>query len=316
MSTWTAVIALLFAFSLDLWLGRPASPWHPLVWMRKYLELAGRRIAPHKPMPSPDWLAFSAGALGWYCGASMVVLLAWLLQWSLLFLDPGLAGLVLGASLKPMVSWRFPRLELLKIEAALAQSLEAGRRELGLLVKRDVTQLDEIEVRESAIECLAEHLNVSVVAPVFWFFLAGLPGAVFYRYVNLAGAMWGNRGFRDGGDWAWAGKWAARADDLLTWLPARLTAVLIAAMARGMPWRELPREAGRTPSPNSGWPTAAMALALGRRLRKPGVCVLNETGASPDVGDSGRALSLSGRVVAVVLACTCVGLFLAWERPW
>ena len=316
MSTWTAVIALLFAFSLDLWLGRPASRWHPLLWMRKYLELAGRQIAPHKPMPSPDWLAFSAGALAWYCGATMVVLLTWLLQWGLLFLDAGPAGLLLGAALKPMVSWRFPRLELLKIEAALAQSLEAGRRELGLLVKRDVTQLDEVEVRESAIECLGEHLNVSVVAPVFWFFVAGLPGAVLYRYVNLAGATWGYRGFRDGANWEWAGKWAARADDVLTWLPARITAFLIVAVAWRMPLRELRREAGRMPSPNSGWPTAAMALALGRRLRKPGVCVLNGDGAAPNVGDSGRALRLSGRVVAVLLACTCVALLLAWERPW
>jgi adenosylcobinamide-phosphate synthase len=220
----------------------------------------------------PDWLAFSAGALAWYGGASIAVMLAWLYQWSaLVALDPALAGVVLGAMLKPMLSWRFFRLEVIRVETALATSLDEGRRQLGRVVEREVMQLDEADVRESAIESLCANLNVWVVAPVFWFLVAGLPGAVFYRFASSAGAMWGHRGFYAGANWEWAGKWAARADDVLSWLPARITMFLIAALAGGLPWRELRREAARTPSPNRGWPSAAMALALGTRLRKPGV---------------------------------------------
>ena len=151
---------------------------------------------------------------------------------------------------------------------------------------------------------------------MFWFLVAGLPGAVFYRFANTAGAMWGYRGFRAGADWEWAGKWAARADDVLSWLPARITAFLIAALAGGLPWRELRREAGARPSPNSGWPMAAMALALGRRLRKPGVCVFNARRRAAGRRRHRPRAQLSGRVVAVLLAWTCLAFFLAWERPW
>jgi adenosylcobinamide-phosphate synthase len=318
MATWTAVIALLFAFGLDLWLsGKPISRWHPVVWVRTYLGWMGGRIAPRALVPSPDWLAFSGGALAWYGGAAVAVMLAWLLQWATLsVLDGALAGIAIGAMLKPMLSWRLHRLEVMKVETALAQSLDAGRRQLGRVDDPEVMQLDEAEVRESAIEALAANLNVSVVAPVFWFLVAGLPGAVFYRFAQMAGEMWGYRGFRAGANWEWAGKWAARADDVLSWLPSRITAFLIAALAGGLPWGEWRREAGRTPSPNRGWPTAAMALALGRRLRKPGACVLNRTGDSPQRADTARALKLSDRVVMVLLAWACLAFVLAWERPW
>jgi adenosylcobinamide-phosphate synthase len=310
MSSWTAVIALLLAFGLDRWFGEPPARWHPVVWTGKYLGWIGGLIAPRITLPSPNWLAFWAGALAWFGGAMLATLLAWLLQWSLLRLDAVAAGLLLGVLLKPMLSWRLLRVEVGFVEAALAQSLDAGRRQLGRLVSREVMRLDEAGVRESAIESLAENLNDSVVAPVFWFLVAGLPGAVFYRFANTADAMWGYRGFRAGADWEWAGKWAARADDALSWVPARITALLIAALAGGLRWRELRREAARTPSPNSGWPMAAMALALQRRLRKPGVYALNEAGALPQPADTARALVLAGRAVTTLLAGTCLVIFL------
>ena len=316
MATGTAVIALLFAFCLDLWLGKPVSRWHPLARIRGYLGWAGTRIAPHRRTPSPDWLAFSAGALAWSAGAAVCVLLAWLLQWGALLLDPALAGLALGALLKSMLSWRCLRLEVMKVEAALAQSPEAGREQFDRLAGRDVPELDAIDVREATLQWLAENLVASVVAPVFWFFVAGLPGAVFYRFANMAGAVWGHHGFRAGADWEWAGKWAARADDVLTWLPARLTAFLITALSPGWPWREMRREAAHFSSANSGWPAAALALALGTRLRKPGLGVLNGAGAYPEPEHTLRALNLAGRAVAVLLAWICVVLVLAWERPW
>jgi len=314
--------ALLFAFLLDRAFGEPGARWHPVVWMGKYLGWIGSRIAPREALPSPDWRSFWAGALAWYGGAVIVALAAWLLQFFLLRFavqrdDPWLAALALGALLKPMLAWRMLHSEVQAVEAALAESLESGRRRLGLLVSREVMQLQDDEVRESAIESLAENLNDSVVAPVFWFVVAGLPGAVLYRYANTADAMWGYRGFRAGLDWEWAGKWAARVDDALSWIPARITALLLATVAGGLSLQRVRGEAAHTPSPNSGWPMAAMALALGVRLRKPGVYALNEEGREPLAADTSRAVTLAARAIAVLLAAASLALWLrpVWELP-
>ena len=314
MTASTLAIALLFAFCLDRWFGEPPAAWHPVVWMGRYLGWIGGQIAPRQVPAQPDWRAFWAGALAWYGGAVIAGLAAYLLQMTVLEWGGVMGGFVLGALLKPMLAWRMLWGEVAAVEIALGESLAAGRQQLGRLVSREVMQLDEAQVRESAIESLAENLNDSVVAPVFWFLVAGLPGAVVYRFANTADAMWGYRGFRAGSHWEWAGKWAARADDVLSWLPARITAFLIALMARGIPFGELRANAARTPSPNSGWPMAAMALALNCRLRKPGVYTLNANAASPTASDTQRALRLADHCVAVLLLATCAAAFvIEWE---
>jgi adenosylcobinamide-phosphate synthase len=165
--------------------------------------------------------------------------------------------------------------------------------------------LTETQVRESAIETLAENLNDSVVAPIFWFVLLGLPGAALYRFANTADAMWGYPGIYKGQNWAWAGKWAARSDDVLSWLPARITAALLLVVAgvRGIALvRRLPEEARKTPSPNSGWPMAAMALNLGVALRKPDVYVLNARGRAAESTDTTVALVYASKsLLALVI---------------
>lgn len=216
-----------------------------------------------------------------------------------------LAAVGLGLCLKPLLAWRMLRTEVLAVEAALGQSLAAGRERLGWLVSRDVATLTEAQVRESAIESLAENLSDSVVAPLFWFALAGLPGAALYRFANTADAMWGYRTVRGGRQWEWAGKWAARADDVLNWLPARLTGCVLALWAGGRVLRALPAQADLTPSPNSGWPMAAMALALGVRLGKPGVYALNAAGRQPVASDVGQAIYFCQKVLLVLV---CVAL--------
>lgn len=315
LSAWAIVVALLFAFWLDRAFGEPSGRWHPVVWMGKYLGWIGGRIAPRERRAEADWLAFSSGALAWYGGAMLAGLAAYLLQSSLLRLNQALAGLLLGMLLKPMFSWRMLRTEALAVETELQRSLDAGRLQLGRLVSREVMRLTPEEVRESAIESLAENLNDSVVAPVFWFLVAGLPGAVVYRFANTADAMWGYRSMRAGLYWEWAGKWAARADDVLSWLPARITALLLAACARGLPLGQLKREAGRAASPNSGWPMAAMALALGVRLRKPGVYVLHEAGAGAQSNDIQRAVQLATRSI-VLLVVLAVATAFAVAQGW
>jgi len=153
-----------------------------------------------------------------------------------------------------------------------------------------------------------------VVAPLFWFVVAGLPGAALYRFANTADAMWGYRGARAGREWEWAGKWAARADDVLSWLPARLTGGLLALVGHGT-WRRaglrmLRREAARTPSPNSGWPMAAMALRLGVRLGKPGVYTLNAGAGAPVAGAVQRAVQLAAQAVTAWAAVAALAIVL------
>lgn len=311
----TALLALLVALCLDRWFGEPAARWHPVVWMGGYLRLAGEALAPAQagpPRRHRQMALLLGGALAWLAGAVAVGLAAFAIERAALEFAAGAAGLLLGVALKPLLAWRMLREETAAVELGLARSLDAARAQLGRLVSRDVASLTETQVRESAIESLAENLNDSLVAPVFWFLLLGLPGAAVYRFANTADAMWGYRGQRGGRDWEWVGKWAARADDVLSWLPARITALLLGAVAGGLPWGLLRREAGRTPSPNSGWPMAAMALALGVCLRKPGVYALNGAGRAPQRADAQRAQTLAARAV---LALTVLSMPVLMKWP-
>lgn len=322
-------LLLLMALWIDSRWGEPRAALHPVVWMGKYLEAYGRVTAQREP-----WLAFVLGALAWIVGAGLVGILAYVFQalvfgeiekllatgtddasgfhfWGLLGLSVALA--IYAVLLKSMLSWRMLKAETAAVEVALRHSLQAGRDRLSWLVSRDTALLSESDVRQSVIESLAENLNDSVVAPIFWFVLLGLPGAVVYRFANTADAMWGYRSPR----WEWAGKWAACADDVLSWVPARLTALVLFAVA----WVVMARsqrsalslaavvvEARKTPSPNSGWPMASMALFLGVSLRKPGVYTLNPCGRNPGPDDTAEAQRLAGATVRAVGVLACAAL--------
>ncbi|AVS68272.1 cobalamin biosynthesis protein CobD [Paracidovorax avenae] len=307
---WAAALAA--ALVIDRWWGEPPVALHPVVWMGRALHGCGERIAPAQPVAA-DARAFVLGAAAWLLMALVVAGAAGALQHAALQLPAWLAVPVLALLLKPLLAWRMLRDEVVAVEDALAQSLEAGRERLSRLVSRDVHALQAVQVRESAIESLAENLNDSVVAPLFWFALLGLPGAALYRFANTADAMWGYPGMRGGRYWQWAGKWAARADDLLSWVPARITAVLLALCGRRVRWAAVARQARRTPSPNSGWPMAAMALALDVRLCKPGVYTLHRRGRAAAPPDTHRAAALAARAVAW---CLPLALAALWALEW
>ncbi len=300
----SAAIALLVALAADRWWGEPPLPIHPVVWMGRALGWTGEWVQRHTRQGEGgrDTLAFTLAAHVWCLLAGVVVGLTCVLAELLHFLPWWCSALLIGVLLKPMLAWALLWHEVKAVEDALGVSLAAGREQLARLVSRDVGQLSEAQVRESVIESLAENLNDSVVAPIVWFLLWGLPGAALYRFSNTADAMWGYRGIYKGQNWEWAGKWAACADDVMSWLPARITAALLLA-ARGRQglalWPRLKTQARQTPSPNSGWPMAAMALNLDVALCKPGVYVINPQGrevTSDDVacaiGHASKALTL------------------------
>jgi len=306
------LFALLVALAIDVWFGEPSSRFHPVVWMGNYLSFFESWVAPSHSVASshvPDYPAFGRGALIWLLGAGLVWAVFAELQGLFVQLSAVLSALLIGLALKPMLAWKMLRGEVFAVETALEQSLEAGRMRLSRLVSRDVTTLTPEQVRESAIETLAENLNDSVVAPLFWFVLLGLPGAALYRFANTTDAMWGYPGAYRGRYWQWAGKWAAHADDVLSWVPARITALLLALVAGGLSMRSLYTQARLTPSPNSGWPMAAMALALGVCLSKPNVYALNAAGRAPQMGDVERSAALASKVwLALVLGAIVAGV--------
>ena len=154
----------------------------------------------------------------------------------------------------------------------LALSLESGRRAVSHIVGRDPETLDEPGVARAAIESLAESTSDGVLAPLFWLLVGGLPGILIYKAVNTADSMIGHKTERHL-EFGWA---SARFDDLLNWIPARLTALLVAGASflnrRADPeraWSTALRDARKHDSPNAGWPEAAFAGALGFQLGGP-----------------------------------------------
>ena len=149
---------------------------------------------------------------------------------------------------------------------AVRLSLTEGRRAVAMIVGRDTNQMDAAAVARAAVESGAENLSDGVVAPAFWFLAAGLPGLLLYKLINTADSMIGHRTPRyEAFGWA-----AARFDDVLNWIPARLTALLIAiAYCRFDIASGVRADARQHRSPNAGWPEAAMARVLGIALSGP-----------------------------------------------
>ncbi|WP_411892489.1 adenosylcobinamide-phosphate synthase CbiB [Yoonia sp. SDW83-1] len=148
---------------------------------------------------------------------------------------------------------------------ALRLSLGDGKRTVAMIVGRDTRDMDEAAVARSAIESAAENLSDGVIAPIFWFAVAGLPGLLVYKAANTADSMIGYRTPRHE-KFGWA---AARFDDLLNLIPARLTALLIWGVTARPDMRKILRDARLHRSPNAGWPEAAMAYGLGIALSGP-----------------------------------------------
>ena len=141
-----------------------------------------------------------------------------------------------------------------------------GRRAVAMIVGRDTDGLDGPGVARAAIESGAENFSDGVIAPAFWFLIAGLPGILIYKLVNTADSMIGYRTPRHEA-FGWA---AARLDDVLNWVPARLTAGMIAlAFWSTRAVDVIRRDARLHRSPNAGWPEAAMAGVLGVGLAGP-----------------------------------------------
>jgi adenosylcobinamide-phosphate synthase len=295
-------VSIVLALIIDRLFGEPPASIHPVVWMGRYLKHIGSELPDLAPRR-----ALLLGALYWLLGAAVVALVYGCAAVWAATLPPWLDIALTALLLKPLFALRLLLREVGAVENSLALGIQCGRTRLSHIVSRDTSTLDASEVRESSLESLAENLSDSLVGPLFWFALLGLPGAAVYRFANTADAMWGYRG-----RWEWAGKFAARVDDLLNLIPARITAVglILAGPNRISLFRRLPREAARTASPNSGWPMAALALSLGIRMRKPQVYALNPNGREPLAADTAAALFRAEAIAWIAAGLFAIGTLL------
>ncbi|OZB20071.1 MAG: adenosylcobinamide-phosphate synthase [Rhodobacterales bacterium 34-62-10] len=248
-------MTLILAMLLDAWLGEPRWLWsrapHPAVLMGRLIGWADAR--------------FNRGGARRLKGVAVMVVL-------------GLGAVALGVVLEALgpvvevivaailIAQRSLVEHVLAVADGLRRGLPQGRAAVAMIVSRDTGAMDESAVARAAIESAAENMSDGVVAPLFWFAVAGLPGLLLYKITNTADSMIGYRTPRhDAFGWA-----AARFDDLLNLLPARGTAALI-AVTHGLwrDWRGIVADAGLHRSPNAGWPEAAMARALGIALSGP-----------------------------------------------
>ncbi|MBS9715440.1 adenosylcobinamide-phosphate synthase CbiB [Pseudohalocynthiibacter aestuariivivens] len=252
----TALI-LALALCLDAAFGEPRWLWskfpHPAVLMGRVIGWADKRFnagAARKRNGTLFCIGLSVGAFS--IGAFLAD-----------FFLGDLVSLLLAATLLAQKSLAQ---HVQAVGDALRLSLGDGRRAVAQIVGRDTAEMDETAVTRGAIESAAENFSDGVVAPAFWFLVAGLPGLLVYKVINTADSMIGYRNERYE-DFGWA---SARLDDLLNWIPARLTAVLIAATyLRPDAWHTIRRDAGLHRSPNAGWPEAAMAVVLNVSLSGP-----------------------------------------------
>lgn len=294
------------ALGLDAAFGEPPNHRHPVAWFGRGVS-AFERSVPHE---SPVAARVSGIVL---LGSALAgaVLAAWACQRAADRLPRSANVLVEALLLKQAFAFRSLRDHASAVRRPIQQGdLALARDAVSRMVSRDVSALDEELVASAAIESVAENLSDSVVAPIGWYLLGGLPAAYAYRVTNTLDAM---VGYRSKG---WFGTPSARLDDALNLAPSRLTALLVAA-STVRPLRSLRgaiQDHRRTPSPNSGWPMAAMAHGLGVRLEKPSHHLLNSAGRAPSARDIAKANGLA--ISAVAIGIAVAGLLALGGRSW
>ncbi|WP_423219751.1 adenosylcobinamide-phosphate synthase CbiB [Cognatiyoonia koreensis] len=236
-------MTLVIAMILDAAFGEPKWIWsrvpHPAVLMGRLIGWIDEtyNVGSHR---------FEKGFIAMVCLATGAVLIGLGLR-QIPFVDVIVLAILLAQrSLVEHVS---------AVAMGLRVSLKEGKRAVAMIVSRDTANMTESDVSRSAIESAAENMSDGVIAPIFWFAIAGLPGLLLYKITNTADSMIGYRTPRH----EKFGKAAARLDDLLNIIPARLTALMMWAVTPHSNLAGIRRDAPAHRSPNAGWPEAAMA---------------------------------------------------------
>ncbi|MGC6413017.1 MAG: adenosylcobinamide-phosphate synthase CbiB [Candidatus Puniceispirillaceae bacterium] len=302
------VLIMIIALGLDRLIGWPDGLYrrlsHPVVAMGWLIGTCDTYLN------RSDWPDY----LRRFCGVITVLILISVSGGVALLVVELLPDDVFGTVLITLIAWPFLASHSLHSHVlAVAKPLAAGdidgaRFAVSMIVGRNAEKMDKAAIARAALESLAENTSDGVVAPLFWGVIFGLPGLVVYKAINTMDSMIGYRSERYR-DFGWA---AARLDDVVNWIPARLTGLIYVLVSPQMrySYKIMRRDAPRHRSPNAGWPEAAFAAALNLRLSGPRLYDgqmsadpwLNEKGADPDAGDIEKGLDLFNRLIGVIFA--------------
>lgn len=281
-------LVLWLALGVDRLFSDPPNRWHPVAWLGRFIGWWGR------PAVWPPALQRSAGIVMGVCTAAVFTLPFWFFQTYAPVLYLVIAG---PFALKLCLAWRCLEEHVTAVEEAIAAG--GGRKEVGMLVSRDTGALTDDEVLSAAYESMTENLTDSIIAPLLFFAIFGLGGAACYRAVNTMDAMLGYRDER-----ARLGWFPARADDVLSYLPARCAGLCLLIWFAGQgraraALRIFRRDRKNRPGFNGGVTMSLVAGGVGVRLEKKGVYT---------IGDPDRPLAGAGdEIVAAVRGATLVG---------
>lgn len=291
---------LAIALAIDLTLGEPPNPVHPVAWMGRLASFLEKANVSRSP------------SVQFVYGMLLTLLLVTLFTVPVVLILPYLKGLSYPAYLVAggiVLKLAFSLKELNRAAGRVKQllldgKLEAARYELRALVSRDTRGLTEPQLVSATVESVAENTSDSFVAPLLYFLLFGVPGAIAYRVVNTLDAVIGYHG-----KYEYLGKFASRLDDVLNFIPARLTALLfvLASFLSGRntrsAWQVARGQHARTESPNAGWVMAAVAGAIDGQLEKVGHYRLGNPGIplTPQViGDSQNLLRIAALLWGII----------------
>lgn len=300
----TALLMLVTAFLIDFLAGEPPRAIHPVVGMGKMISSLVQRSEGYSQR-----IRFALGVGITTLTVTCFALPAYYLL-SYLYGVNTVAYVVVGALL---LSSTFSLRELSKAALKVKALLETGkidgaRSALRALVSRDTSNLTGRHLVSAAVESTAESACDSFVAPLFFFLILGVPGALAYRCVSTLDSMIGYHG-----EYEYLGKFPSHLDDVLNYIPARITALLISlsALLSGrngrLSWQIALRDHRRTESPNAGWPMAAAAGALNIQLEKIGYYRLGNNGRPLFPAVIGKAVGLL-MVASAIWMLVCYGI--------
>lgn len=291
---------LASAYGLDLLVGDPRWLPHPVRWMGRLIAWVERVYYDEKASAAQQRLG---GCAFWATVVGGVTIGAIFLLELSFFLDPVFGTLVMIWLSYTTMATRSLHIESARVVYALkAKDLPLARRRLSMIVSRDTADLDERGILRAVIETVSENLSDGIVAPLFFLGLGGPIGGIVYKAVSTMDSMVGyvNERYRFFG---WC---AARMDDLVNWIPARLSALMLvgAAYLVKCDWREawnvMRRDARLTKSPNAGYPEAAMAGALGIQLGGTGT-YFGKSVVKPTLGDPRSPITVETYPAAIRL---------------
>ena len=267
MESLAGLLILAAALLLDIAAGEAPNRFHPVAWLGNLISL----LLKIKPIEGKSRQIIYGVAIVFFTLLIIVTPIYFLLNF-LQHFNTAIYIIVSAYLLKNTFSLRGLWQAVQKVKTGLqAACIKAARDDMRALVHRDPNQLDDKQMISAAVESCAENLCDSFVAPLFYFAIFGLPGAVAYRIVNTFDAM---IGYHD--EWEYTGKFAARLDDVLNYIPARFSAIFILAGSAlckanaSSGWKTMLDYHNKTESPNAGWTMSAMAGSLNIVLEKAG----------------------------------------------